>query len=73
MQSVRQRSVAGKEWAAAIARRYEAGETVPRISVQYAEEVLGRQLLRGGKHAQRPDTKDRQAGDYRDDKEMVVL
>ena len=65
--------MAGKEWASEIARRYEAGETIPRISVKYAEDVLGRPLLRGGKHAQRPDTKDKQAGDYREADDMVVL
>lgn len=65
--------MADKSWAHVIAQRVEAGETVPTISWLYAEEVLGRQILCGGKHAQRPDAKDKQAGDYRDRDDMVVL
>lgn len=66
----------GRQWAHDIAQRVEAGETLPRISVKYAEQVLGRPILRGGKHAARPDAKDRQAGqarDFNDPNEMVVL
>ena len=66
-------SVGNRSWADVIAAKVEAGETVSRISREYAEQILGRRLLRGGKHARRPDTKDKQAGDYRDDNEMVVL
>jgi len=71
-------NVGNRSWADVIAARIEAGETVPRISRQYAEQVLGRRLLRGGKHAARPDVKDRQAGQAADferpaDTEMVVL
>lgn len=71
-------NVGNRSWADVIAARVEAGETVPRISRQYAEQVLGRRLLRGGKHAQRPDNKDKQAGQAADfvesnDDRMVVL
>lgn len=57
-----------------IARRIEAGETLSPIARKYAEEVLGRRILRGGKHAVRPDAMDRAAGDVIDgDEPMVVL
>ena len=60
-----------KEWARAIARRAEKGEPVDRIAIEMASSVLGRTILRGGKHAARPDIKDRQANDVRE--EMVPL
>lgn len=46
-----------------IARRIEAGESVSPIAQRYAEEVLGRRILRGGRHAARPDRADLVAGD----------
>lgn len=52
-----------KAWAHRIAKRVEAGEVIDRYAVNAASEVLGRPILRGGKHAVRPDAKDRQAGD----------
>lgn len=61
-----------REWARRIAARVEAGERVDRYAVNLASEALGRTILRGGKHAYRPDAKDRQAGDFRDD-ELVPL
>ena len=61
-----------REWARRIAARVEAGERVARYAVSLASEALGRPILRGGKHAQRPDAKDRQAGDFTND-EMVPL
>lgn len=65
----------GKAVYEAIARRVEAGERVPYVARKYAEEVLGRSILRGGRHAQRPDAKDRQAGqaDEFDAPDMVEL
>lgn len=70
-----------RDWARKLAHRYEVlGEHLPIYAVRCAEEVLGRQLLRGGKHARRPDAKDRQANDRHEDAapapardEMVVL
>lgn len=57
-----------------IARRIEAGETVSPIARRYAEEFLGRRILRGGKHAVRPDHMDRAAGDIPEaDEGMVAL
>ena len=56
-----------REWAVSIERRYAAGELIARIAIDWAAEVLGRPILRGGKHAARPDAKDRQAGDLHDD------
>lgn len=61
-----------REWAQRIAARVESGELVGRYAIVMASAVLGRPILRGGKHVQRPDVKDRQAGDYCDD-EMVAL
>ncbi len=61
-----------REWARRIAARVEAGERVDRYSINLASEALGRRILRGGKHAVRPDAKDRQAGDFHDD-ELVPL
>ena len=55
-----------KEWAVSIERRCAAGELIARLAVDWASEVLGRPILRGGKHAARPDTKDLQAGDLHD-------
>lgn len=61
-----------REWARRIAARVEKGERIDRYVVNLASEALGRPILRGGKHAVRPDAKDRQAGDFRND-EMVPL
>lgn len=61
-----------REWARRIAARVEAGEFIERYAIGLASAVLGRPILRGGKHAVRPDGKDRQAGDRHDD-EMVTL
>ena len=61
-----------REWARRIAARVEAGERLDRYAVNLAAEALGRTILRGGKHALRPDAKDRQAGDFNDD-ELVPL
>lgn len=60
-----------REWAKRIAARVESGQFVERYPITLAAEVLGRPILRGGKHAQRPDVKDKQAGDRHDD--MVPL
>lgn len=54
--------VGDKAWARRIEKRLSDGHEVPAISRRFAEEVLGRQLLRG-KVGQRPDAADRQAGD----------
>ena len=64
-----------RDWAGVIAARVEAGETVAHAVKSAAEQVIGRKLLRGGKHVQRPDAKDRQAGQVNefDDDKMVVL
>lgn len=63
-----------RAWARKIEERYGRGEKVPWAAVRKASDMLGRPLLRGGKHAQRPDAKDRQAGDVeRSDNEMVPL
>lgn len=65
-----------RSWAQTIAERAERGETLPRKSIELAEAVLGRKILRGGKHAVRPDAKDRQAGqaaDFTSDDSMVIL
>lgn len=61
-----------REWARRIAARVEAGERLDRYAVNLASDALGRPILRGGKHAVRPDAKDRQAGDFHDD-ELVPL
>lgn len=61
-----------REWARRIAAKVEAGERIDRYAVNLAAEALGRPILRGGKHAERPDAKDKQAGDFRND-EMVPL
>lgn len=64
-----------RDWAVQIAERVEAGERVARIAVDYATDVLKRPILRGGKHASRPDTKDRQANDahqYADDERVAI-
>ena len=61
------------------AERYESGEG-PVLSVSakaMIEGVIGRPLLRGGRHAARPDAADRRAGDTSvgsdDDSWMEVL
>lgn len=56
-----------RSWAMHVAERVEAGESVARIAIEWASDVLGRRLLRGGKHTCRPDAMDLQAGDYHDD------
>lgn len=58
-----------KAWAYRLAARVEAGEFVERSVIELASQVIGRPILRGGKHAVRPDAKDRQAGDF----DMVPL
>lgn len=62
-----------KAWAHRIAKRVEGGELIERYAVNLAAEVLGRPILRGGKHAVRPDAKDRQAGDLHGRDEMVAI
>jgi hypothetical protein len=69
--------IGNKAWASEVARLIEAGDRkIPGIAWRWAEEVLGRKILRGGKHAQRPDVKDRQAGQAaehaRDDDDGMV-
>lgn len=61
-----------RAWALRIAQRVESGEFIERYAIGLASEVLGRPILRGGRHAERPDSKDRQAGDRHDD-EWVPL
>jgi len=61
-----------RDWAVRVATRVEAGEFVARISIDWASEVLGRPILRGGKHTHRPDTKDLQAGDYHDERVVAI-
>ena len=61
-----------RSWARRLADRVESGEVVERFPIELASEVLGRQILRGGKHAVRPDTKDLQAGDYHDDDRVAI-
>ena len=61
-----------RAWALRIAQRVESGEFIERYAINLASEVLGRPILRGGKHAARPDAKDLQAGDHHDD-EWVPL
>lgn len=61
-----------RAWARRLAERVEAGEFVGHLAVEMASEVLDRPILRGGKHAVRPDTKDLQAGDYHDDDRVAI-
>lgn len=57
--------------------RYEAGEPVPLHVREMAEEVLGERFIRPARRGQRPDFRDREAGDrsFDDDAdgEMVTL
>ena len=64
-----------KDWARSVEARYAKGAIVPRIAVDWASEVLGRPLLRGGKHQRRPDVMDKQAGDtsHADREERVAI
>lgn len=61
-----------KSWAFRLACRVESGECVERYAVNLAAEVIGRPILRGGKHAIRPDVKDRQAGDLHQGRDELV-
>lgn len=60
--------VGNKDWMTKIEGRVAAGECVPYLVQKMVEEALGRPLLRGGKHAYRPDTKDLQAGDMHEER-----
>lgn len=66
--------VGDKAWARRIEQRLAEGHEVPAIARRFAEDVLGRQLLRG-RVSRRPDAADRQAGDdsFRDDERYVQL
>ncbi|HLO65289.1 MAG TPA: hypothetical protein VK165_20190 [Azonexus sp.] len=46
-----------------IKARYEAGERIAPYIRKSAEEVLGERFLRQPKRGQRPDARDRAAGD----------
>ena len=61
-----------RAWALAIAERIEAGKFVDRIAQEWAAEVLDRPLLKGGKHARRPDVKDLQANDRHGDEGVSI-
>lgn len=61
-----------RSWAYRLAARVEAGAFVDRLAVEWASEVLERPILRGGKHAVRPDAKDMQAGDYHDEDRVAI-
>lgn len=57
-----------------IKARYEAGESIPPFARKQAEEVLGERFIRLAKPGNRPDARDRAAGDDSfDDDGMVML
>lgn len=58
-----------------MAARIERGEVTSWWARQAAAEILGRPIPVGGRHAARPDTMDRAAGDRTvgDDDEWVTL
>ena len=63
--------VGNKDWIKKIEDRVAAGECVPFLVQKMAEDMLGHPLLRGGKHAERPDTKDLQANDMHEERVAI--
>lgn len=67
-----------RDLALEIEQKVAAGRRVDYYGRKWAAEVLGRPLLRGGRHAVRPDASDRRAGDdsfggFDGDDDLVVI
>lgn len=67
-----------RDLALEIEQKVAAGRQVDYYGRKWAAEVLGRPLLRGGRHAVRPDVSDRRAGDdsfggFDSDDDLVVI
>lgn len=65
-------SVGDRAWIARVEARAAEGQAVPFAVQKMFTDLTGRHLLFGGKHARRPDSSDRRAGDDSFDEQVAI-